>query len=217
VIGGGGRLGGGRRRGVGTRGGAARVGRSPLAVIDGWILQHARHCAAQHCAPRPSREFKTGSSRTLRSHAVSFPPDKQHNGDQPRPLCTGVAAVRAEHQSKISSSIRTRKIVVVLRKSHWAHHYGSAVPSLCCFRLGRFMLHGTQQRHIRTHIIYAQAIALALALKLQSFSIRATGIQKDGHTDACLALASLRDRTRPDQAAVNANGGTRRRSTSDAK
>jgi hypothetical protein len=53
VIGGGGRLGGGRRRGVGTRGRAARVGRSRLAVIDGWILQHARHCAAQHCAPTP--------------------------------------------------------------------------------------------------------------------------------------------------------------------
>jgi hypothetical protein len=54
------------------------------------------------------------------------------------------------------------------------------------------------------HIIYAQAIALALALKLQGFSIRATGIQNDGHTDACLALASLRDRTlSPDQAAVN--------------
>jgi hypothetical protein len=56
-------------------------------------------------------------------------------------------------------------------------------------------------------IIYALAVALALALKLQGFSIRATGIQKDGHTDACLALASLRDRTlSPDQAAVAERG-----------
>jgi hypothetical protein len=68
------------------------------------------------------------------------------------------------------------------------------------------------------HIIYAQAIALALALKLQSFSIRATGIQKDGHTDACLAwpwLPFVLVLVRSAQAAVNAMRRHRRPTRND--